>query len=657
MFGAHVATDLDAGAVPEADVKHGDMWLGRGDQAHGAGGRAVFADDFEVGFGIDHVGDAAAHDLVVVKQEHADRIAHDSHSRCPLRCGLRALLPTGGFPQCRGMNPNPVLAPELIETNLAYVFLTADRAYKLLKPVQLPFLDLQDPEVRRAAVAREFALNSKFSPSVYLGVAALTDGSDAPETALVMRRLDADRELHRVVDSRPDVLRRVARRIATVHSDADSLHGDDAAPASPAALRRNWQDNLDVIRRHAGVVASTADIDVVAELAARFIDGREALFAERQAEGWVRDGHGDLRCEHVFVEDHDIELIDCLAFADEYRIADVLNDIAFLAMDLHRLCGADAAMVLMNDWLEFTNEHHPSSLAHFFVAYRAHVRTKVECLRHEAGVLGAAEAARRYHELALHHLGVAQPRMILVGGGPGSGKSTLSQGLARRLGAVWIRSDEVRKDIAGLGHDDHAFAEPGEGIYTPEMTAQLHEELRRQATLLLQRGESVVVDATWSSAETRAAMRSCADVAAAEVDELQCVLPAAVARERIARRSASIYNPSDATPELVDHMMARFDPWPEAREISTNQPVAKSLEDAADAVLGRPSNTSHHERRYFIDAPVTIHNDQLVMTHEGAAPIDPLLLDPEGIGVPGLDAASQAMGTFAPAGVGPADGE
>ena len=536
------------------------------------------------------------------------------------------------------------LPPELIETNLAYVFLTPDRAYKMLKSTQLPFLDLRDPAVRRQAIAREFELNSQYSPSVYLGVAALGDGSKQPETALVMRRLDANRELHRVVPGAPDVLRRVARRVATVHANAASLHGDDAAPASAAAMRRNWQDNLDVIRRHGDVVASSADIDKVAGLAARFIDGREDLFAEREAAGWVRAGHGDLRCEHVFVEDDDIQLIDCLAFADEYRIADVLNDVAFLAMDLHRCCGAEAARSLMNDWLEFTNERHPSSLAHFFVAYRAHVRAKVECLRHEAGVVGAAEAARSYHRLALHHLEVAQPRLILVGGGPGSGKSTLSQGVGHRLGAVWIRSDEVRKDLAGIGHDDHAWAAPGEGIYSPEMTAKVHEELRRQTTLLLQRGESVVVDATWSSAETRAAMRACAELGCAEVDELQCVLPNAVARERIARRSASIYNPSDATPELVDHMMARFDPWPEAREISTNQRIADSVDDAVDAVLGRPSNTSHHERRFFIDAPVTIQDDHLIMTHEGPAPV---------VVLPTTDVPTDyqaSNGTFAPAG-------
>ena len=175
------------------------------------------------------------------------------------------------------------------------------------------------------------------------------------------------------------------------------------------------------------------------------------------------------------------------------------------------------------------------------------------------------------------------------------------------------------------------------------MTAKVQTELRRQATLLLERGESVVVDATWSSSESRSAMRACAERAAAEVDELQCVLPAPVARERIARRSASIYNPPDATPDLVDYLMARFDPWPEARDISTNQSIARSLEQAVNAVLGRPSNTSHHVGRFFIDAPITIHDDCLVMTHEGVAPIAARTID-------GRDPTN---GTFAPAGAAP----
>lgn len=528
--------------------------------------------------------------------------------------------------------------PDVVETNQAYVFLTPDRAFKLLKPVELPFLDMRDPAVRARLTSGEYELNRSFSPSVYLGVAELVDGSDTPDTMLVMRRLDAADELHRVAPRDGEAIHRSARRIAAIHSDAVALHGDDAEPAGVEALRRNWQDNLDVVRRHTDVVASATDIDEVATLAGRFLDGRAELLAGREEAGWVRQGHGDLRCEHVFVEDDEIQLLDALAFSDAYRTADVLNDIAFLAMDLHRLVGADAARSLMESWAEFTNEHHPSSLAHFYVAYRAHVRCKVECLRHQAGIVGAAAVAREYHDLALHHLRIAQPRLILVGGGPGTGKSTISQGIARSLGAVWLRSDEVRKDLAGIGHDDHAFAEPGQGIYTPEMTERVHAELRRQAALLLGRGESVVVDATWSSAPTRAAMRTVAAAGFAELDELCCVLPPAIARERIARRAASLHNPSDATPELVDHVLATFAPWPEARPVDTNRPIAESLAGALDALARKPSEEMPPESRFFIDAPVTIRGGVLVMFHEGLAPVE------------GLE------GTLAPSGATPAAG-
>lgn len=508
-----------------------------------------------------------------------------------------------------------------IETNLAYVFLTPDRAIKVLKPAELPFLDLRRPEDRAAAVRREFALNREFSPDVYLGIAELCDGSDQPELAIVMRRLDSSLTVDQVLERNPDCLRGVARHIASVHMHTPSLHGDDAQPATPDAIRQNWDENLTVLRRQGGTQLTEEAIEAVAAGAHAYVDGRTALFAEREAAGWIRAGHGDLRCEHVFVEGDRVALLDCLAFSERYRVADVLNDVSFLAMDLHRLRGATAAATLMRYWREFTNERHPSSLAHFYAGYRAHVRAKVEALRFESGKDDAAEAMRRYHDLAQHHVALAQPRLVLVGGGAGSGKSTLSQGLAGRLGAVWLRSDEIRKDLAGLGHDDHCFSEPGAGIYSAEMNARVYDELRRQTELLLSHGESVIVDATWSKATERMALRRVAETSAAEVHEVHCVLPRAIARERVVRRSASVHNPSDATAEIVDFILDHFEPWPRAHEIRTDRSINDSLETALAAITdrGQPAeNRVEPRNRFFADVPITLSANELTLLRSAA---------------------------------------
>lgn len=522
----------------------------------------------------------------------------------------------------RAMEP---ARPSLIETNLSWVFLTPDRAYKLLRPVELPFVDHRDRPTRIDAVRAEFEVNRSFSPDVYLDLVDLhgADG-DVEDRMIVMRRLDDADALteRRTPEDLDAALRSVARRIAGIHASLEALDGDDAAPASIAAVTANWEDNLRVIERHGDTVIPGTEVEQAAQLFRNYLAGREALFEQRAAEGWIRRGHGDLRCEHVFVEGNDVQLLDALAFGgDRYRVADVLADIAFLAMDLDRLHGPEASVALMQYWGEFTNEHHASSLAHFLVAYRAHVRTKVALLRFESGDALAAGEAREYHRLALRHLEHARPRLVLVGGGPGTGKSTVAEGLARRIGAMWLRADELRKDLAGLGHEDHAFAPPEEGIYAEEMTARVNRELARRAQLLLSRGESVVLDATWKSDEHRRLLRETGNEWFAEVDELHCQAPAPIAKERIARRMSMVHNPSDASPELVDYIEGRFDDWPEARPIDTNQPIAESLKEAVDAVTGRPSNTSHQHERFFLDVPAVKRLTGIWLLHEGLAPI------------------------------------
>ncbi len=473
------------------------------------------------------------------------------------------------------------------ETHLSILFFTPDRVFKLLKPVVLPFVDFSDTEKRCAAATDEFERNRAISPDVYLGLADVQEHGVTTDRMIVMRRLPADRELKRLLSEgpQPELIAQAARHIASLHAGLSPLYGDQAEPATIAAVSQNWEDNLAAIEPHLGSVIEPDEFQEVASLARAYLAGRTPLFQQRIDDGWVRDGHGDLRAEHIYCTPDGPRLIDCVAFDDRLRISDALADVAFLAMDLDRLGGAAAAVALMRGWNDFTNEHHPSSLAHFYVAYRAHVRCKIACIRHAAGQVGAAETARAYHRLARRHLEHARIRLVLVGGGPGSGKSTIAQDLGGYLGAAWLRSDEVRKDVAKIGHDTHAFAEPDEGPYSPEVSVRTLDELYRQTELLLRNGVSVVLDATWRSAADREALRKLGSQTASRVTELRCDLPAPIAKERIARRMASIYNPSDATPELVDFMAERFDEWPEATVVNTAVSVAESLAAARRAVV------------------------------------------------------------------------
>ncbi len=464
------------------------------------------------------------------------------------------------------------------ETHVSTVFFAGDRAYKLLKPVKTSFLDHSTIASRLAGIDDELALNRRLAPDVYLGTADVTEGGAVVDRMLVMRRLPADRRLTALVDSPEiqDLLRTVARAIAVFHAgleplrDTASLHTASLNVTEVAgrdAVWQNWRDNFADLEPLVGQVIPSDEAHEVQRLVERFLGHHEAMFDARIAAGFVRDGHGDLTAEDIFCLPDGPRILDCLAFSPRLRIGDVLLDVSFLAMDLDRLCGPRLAAQFMGYYREFTNEHHPASLAHHYVAYRAHVRAKVAGLRAIEGDETQAALAQVYHDLCLEHLRRATLTLILVGGTPGTGKSTLAESLSSVLGSMLLSTDELRKDLSGVDHLDRQFVETDAGIYDPLSTEKTYAELLRRAGALFDRGESVVLDASWSQTAFRDQARQLALDNGADVVEFECVLDAVEAKKRIERRLEQGTDPSDARPELLDELRARFHPWPTAARI------------------------------------------------------------------------------------------
>ena len=240
------------------------------------------------------------------------------------------------------------------------------------------------------------------------------------------------------------------------------------------------------------------------------MDGRGPLFADRVATGCVVDGHGDLLADDIYCLPDGPRILDCIEFDDRLRFLDRLDDAAFLAMDLEYLGAPELADRYLDWYLEFAADPAPVPLRHHFIAYRAYVRAKVACLRSAQGDPDAAAEARRHAELAAIHLRAGRVTLTIVGGLPGTGKSTLSAAIADHHGATVISSDRVRKEIAGLDPEHAAAAPFGEGIYTTEWTQRTYAAVLHRAAILLERGEHVVLDASWSSERHRASARELA---------------------------------------------------------------------------------------------------------------------------------------------------
>ncbi len=448
------------------------------------------------------------------------------------------------------------------ETHISRVLLTRDRAYKFKKRVRLPFVDYGTLDRRHHFCREEVRLNRRLAPDIYRGVCAVVPSTDGIELApehtdgavdyvVEMRRYDERCTLaQRLIEGTAgeSEVRGVGRRLAAFHAAADRPHRPErAVPALAAMLVENF-----ATLRELG-----ADVDDAAALADAIMAARRADLERRARAGLVRDGHGDLRAEHVVLE-RGIEIVDCVEFDPALRQIDVGLDLAFLVMDLLRHDERLAAG-LVHAYREAGGNPGDDALLTFFAAQRALIRAKVALVR--AGQVDAADAARRRADAAsllalATHLGWALrvgPAAIVCGPAA-SGKSTLATTLAERAGATVFSSDVVRKELVGIEPTTRAPA----GAYEPAMNRRTYEELGVRARACVRAGERVMIDATFRFAADRTAFAD-AFANAADLVWIECRAPAETLHARAGAR-ADRPGVSDAGPAVAARQLQEWEP-------------------------------------------------------------------------------------------------
>ena len=484
---------------------------------------------------------------------------------------------------------SPVEPARLTETHSAIVVLFGDRAYKLKKPVDLGFLDFTTRTAREAVLRHELELNRRLAPDVYVGIADIIGPDGAPcDHLLVMLRMPEERRLSSLVQrgaATDDELRDIARVVATFHARAD--RDDEIARAgSPEVVTAKIERDLDELGRFAGRILPPDTLQSVAMAARTYLAGRHRLLHARVRSGCVCDGHGDLLADDVFCLSDGPRILDCIEFDDSLRHGDVLADVAFLAMDLERLGAADLGASFLRWYGEFSDEHHPVSLAHYYVAFRALIRAKVACVRADQGDPQATTEARELLDLAARHLRDGRVRLVLVGGAPGTGKTTVARGLGDALGWTVLRSDVVRKELAGLAPDADATAPLRTGLYSDASTRRTYDELLRRARAALELGESVVLDASWARAPDRYRAEQVAADTRRELVPLECRAPEGIAAARIRARRAAGNDASDVTVEAAHVLRREADVWEGAISVDTTGSGPEATARALEAVTG-----------------------------------------------------------------------
>ena len=473
-------------------------------------------------------------------------------------------------------------AARVVETHISILIFVGERVYKLRKPVRFDFLDFTDRAVRQADCRREVELNRRLAPDVYLGVADVVMDGEPLDHMVVMRALPEERKLGTLLLGGAGAERcvdEVATAVWAFHAGARRSPAISAT-ATAAALGLEWEANFEEVARFVGSVLDPAAEREIQAQVSGWLGRHAALLDERIAQGWVCDGHGDLQAEDIFCLDDGVRILDCIEFSDQLRFGDVCADVAFLAMDLERLGRPDEAERFIRHYEAHAGRDLPPELLHQYVAQRAYVRAKVACLRAEQGATDATAPARRLHALAAAHLRRAGPPLVLVGGLPGTGKSTLAEGLAAQTGWVLLRSDTVRRELVPPAAGSPAVH------YTPEAVGAVYAELLGRARRHLGEGVPVVADASWVDARQRGAARGVAAAAGGELVELCCACGEEVAVRRIRARLAEQTDASEATPEVRALLSSRMDPWPGAATVDTSGDDPSTALAAALAVLG-----------------------------------------------------------------------
>jgi aminoglycoside phosphotransferase family enzyme/predicted kinase len=463
---------------------------------------------------------------------------------------------------------------DLLQTHISYIFLAGDLAYKVKKPVTFDFLDFSTLEKRGYFCEQEVLLNRRLAPRIYLGVSPITseegcirvEGAGAPlEYAVKMIRLPQEGMMDVMLD-RSEVNQ--AHMIQIINVLVPFFQYAERGPHIDAfgtleAIKFNTDENFAETREYRSTALTPDRFKDILSYTEEFYRNRD-LFEERIRQGRIRDCHGDLHSANICLAS-EVIIYDCIEFNHRFRYQDVAADVAFLAMDLDFRGRADLSNFFVKEFARQSNDDQLTTILPFYKCYRAYVRGKVlafACMQPEQTAEERSRdlrLAKRYFALAHKYTGAYhRPKILVIFGLSGTGKSVLAQALNRELAWPVISSDRVRKELAGLKPTERRVEAFGEGLYSEEITKKTYALMMERAEAFLAEGQSVILDGTFLKSEQRLLVLTLARNVDAEAHFILCQCAEEIVRKRLKAREIDLTEVSDARWEIYCEQKKRF---------------------------------------------------------------------------------------------------
>lgn len=452
---------------------------------------------------------------------------------------------------------------ERIETHISEIFLTGERAYKLKRAVKLPYADFSTESIRHKACEKELKLNLRTSPEIYIQVRRITrDGAglafDGPgelvDAVVEMNRFDQESILDHIAlqgKLTQEIMSVLAREISMAHRKATPVQQDGVT---------NIHNVLDINLSgfQESEVFSNTETERIDRAFRTGLQKLAPILKQRADRGCIRQCHGDLHLRNICMFNGRPQLFDCIDFNDQLATVDVLYDLAFLAMDLWHRDMREFASLVVNHYLDGSNEEDGYVCLPYFIALRAAVRAHVLATQSEDAQLDDAKdkklEARSYYALALSLLEPRHPRLIAIGGFSGSGKSTVASKIAPLVGAApgarIIESDRTRKAMFNV---EPEVCLP-ESAYARDVSEKVYASMSERAADLLKIGCSVVADAVFDVPERRQKIEGAAFQASVPFDGIWLQANLETLKRRIETRPKTA---SDATEDILKMQLQR----------------------------------------------------------------------------------------------------
>ncbi|MCC6207658.1 MAG: AAA family ATPase [Gammaproteobacteria bacterium] len=464
---------------------------------------------------------------------------------------------------------HPVADFRVIETHISWVLLTGPYAYKIKKAVDLGFLDFSTLEKRRFYCEEELRLNRRLAPALYRDVVtiigaptrpALNGAGAALEYAVRMVQFDPALQFdHLLAAGRltPDLLARFAAGLARFHAAAAHTTADDAY-GTPAAVFEPVEENFAQIRLPSGFPAEAAMLRELHDWSAQRRAPLRPALERRKANGHVRECHGDLHLANITLHEGEPLAFDCLEFSDRLRWIDVMSEIAFLVMDLDAHGRADLGLGFLNEYLHHTGDYAGLGMLHYYQAYRALVRAKVESIRlRQSGTTEPAscDALRAYIRLARDYIRPRPRALVITRGLSGSGKTTHTNALLAPCGMIRVRSDVERKRLFGYAPEARTQSGLDVDLYSADASSRTYRRLEELAVAIIDAGFTALIDATFLKEAQRERFRALAARSGVPFLILDFQADSAILRTRVEARTRGACDASEATPAVLERQL------------------------------------------------------------------------------------------------------